>query len=144
MFGCTPQNPELMTKLEIKSNWTFRQAGENEWLPAAVPGTVHTDLLSNGKIEDPFYRLNEHDVQWIDKANWEYKTTFTVDDTILDRDRIELEFKGLDTYADIFLNGKKLLSADNMFREWKTEVKRPLKMAKTNCSLFFVHPLPKE
>jgi beta-mannosidase len=141
MFGCTPQNPELMTKLEIKSNWTFRQAGENEWLPAAVPGTVHTDLLSNGKIEDPFYRLNEHDVQWIDKANWEYKTTFTVDDTILDRDRIELEFKGLDTYADIFLNGKKLLSADNMFREWKTEVKKTLKDGENELLVVFRSPI---
>ena len=80
-----------MIQKEINENWTFSQSGKNEWLPAKVPGTVHTDLLENGKIEDPFYRLNEHDLQWIDKVDWEYKTTFTVDKSFLQKDVIELE-----------------------------------------------------
>ena len=72
--GCQEKDPNLMVKKELNENWTFNQVGKNEWLPATVPGTVHTDLMANGKIEDPFYRLNEHDVQWIDKVDWEYKT----------------------------------------------------------------------
>jgi len=51
---------------------------ETEWLPATVPGTVHTDLMANGKIEDPYFRLNEHQVQWVDKVDWEYRTHFDV------------------------------------------------------------------
>ncbi len=122
----TPKEPNLMIQREIKIGWTFNQVGEDDWLPAEVPGTVHTDLIANEKIEDPFYRLNEHDLQWIDKVDWEYKTTFTVDANILKRDRVELDFKGLDTYADVILNGQKLASTDNMFREWTIDVKEAL------------------
>lgn len=75
--GCKQKDPNLTITAEIKDGWTFRQADKEEWLPATVPGCVHTDLMKNGKIEDPFYRLNEHNLQWIDKVNWEYKTTFT-------------------------------------------------------------------
>ena len=68
----TTTSPNLMVQQEINSNWTFKQVGEDEWLPATVPGTVHTDLLANGKIEDPFYRLNELDQQWIDNIMSKY------------------------------------------------------------------------
>jgi len=64
--GCQTEitrTPELMVHKEVNDGWTFRQAGEGEWLPAEVPGTVHTDLMENDIIEDPFYLLNEHDVQ---------------------------------------------------------------------------------
>ena len=108
-LSCTKSGSDLMIEREINQNWQFSQAGKNEWLPAKVPGTVHTDLMDNGKIEDPFYRLNERDVQWIDKADWEYKTTFSVDNNILKKDVIELDFKGLDTYADVFVNGESQL-----------------------------------
>ncbi len=118
----SPKDPNLMIEKELSENWTFNQVGKNEWLPASVPGTVHTDLLNNHKIEDPFYRLNEHDAQWIDKEDWEYKTVFSLDDSFLNRDCIVLDFKGLDTYADVILNGQKILSADNMFREWQVDV----------------------
>ena len=129
MVACNPTSKDqnLMVEKEISDNWTFNQVGKTEWLPATVPGTVHTDLLANGKIEDPFYRLNELDQQWIDKVDWEYKTIFIVDKTFLNRDRVVLDFKGLDTYADVFVNGDQVLSADNMFREWQGNVKKQLK-----------------
>ncbi len=134
-------NPELMVQKEINDGWTFRQAGEGEWYPAAVPGTVHTDLMENGIIEDPYYRLNEHDVQWVDKVDWEYKTTFSVDGTVAGRDRIELDFKGLDTYADVFVNGEQVLQADNMFREWKADVKEVLKEGENELRVVLRSPI---
>ncbi len=72
------------------------------WYEATVPGCVHTDLLNNSIIEDPYYRLNERDVQWVDKKDWEYSTTFKIDKNTLDKDVVELDFKGLDTYANVF------------------------------------------
>ena len=84
-------------------------------LPAKVPGTVHLDLLENGIIEDPFFRLNEHELQWIDKLDWNYRTNFNINDFHYDFDSIELDFQGLDTYADVFLNDSMIYSADNMF-----------------------------
>jgi len=130
-----------MIQQEFEGNWTFSQVGKNEWLPATVPGTVHTDLLANNKIEDPFYRLNEHDLQWIDKVDWEYKTTFTIDKILLQKDQIELDFKGLDTYADVFVNGKKVLEADNMFREWKVNVKKAVKVGENELHVVLQSPI---
>jgi beta-mannosidase len=134
-------NPELMVQKEINEGWTFRQAGEAEWLPATVPGTVHTDLMANGIIEDPYYRLNEHDVQWVDKVDWEYKTTFNVDGAFSGKDRMELDFKGLDTYADVFVNGDQVLQADNMFREWKADVKKVLKEGENELRIVLRSPI---
>lgn len=136
-----PKDPLLMISKEINENWTFSQADKDEWLPAKVPGTVHTDLLDNGKIEDPFYRLNELDQQWIDKVDWAYKTTFIVDKSFLNRDRVVLDFKGLDTYADVFVNGKQVLSADNMFREWEADVKENLNEGENELHIHFRSPI---
>ncbi len=107
--------------------WKFSKQGAHQWHDAIVPGTIHTDLLHNKLIPDPYYRDNESRLQWIGNEDWEYKTTFTVDAPLLHKKNIELVFDGLDTYADIYLNGKLILSADNMFRQWRIDVKKILK-----------------
>ncbi|UQZ34914.1 beta-galactosidase [Paenibacillus sp. PK3_47] len=113
-----------MTKLHLElTNWEFRACGDEAWLPAVVPGTVHTDLLRNGLISDPFNGTNEHDLQWIDKKDWEYKTTLTLDESWQGLAVTELNFAGLDTYADVYVNNVHALSADNMFRAWTADVK---------------------
>ncbi len=111
------------TSIELNSNWQFRKQGNIKWYKATVPGTVHTDLLANKLIPDPYYRDNETKLQWIDKADWEYKTVFNVDSKTFAKKNIELIFHGLDTYADVYLNGKLILQADNMFRGWTVNVK---------------------
>ncbi|WP_297089222.1 glycoside hydrolase family 2 protein [uncultured Draconibacterium sp.] len=143
LAACTTNQaePNLMIQKEINTNWTFNQVGQNEWLPATVPGTVHTDLLANKKIEDPFYRLNEHDLQWIDKEDWEYKTTLTVEAALLKMDRVELDFKGLDTYADVMLNGQQIASTDNMFREYTINAKKVLKPGDNELHIVFRSPI---
>lgn len=72
-----------------------------------MPGVVHTDLMDNKIIEDPFFRLNERGMQWIDKEDWIYQTTFQLTPEMMGRENIDLIFKGLDTYADVYLNEKK-------------------------------------
>lgn len=142
MFAaCQKKDASLVSVQEIKDGWSFRQADKDEWLPAIVPGCVHTDLLANGKIEDPFYRLNEHKLQWIDKVNWEYKTTFVVDAVTFGRDRIALDFKGLDTYADVYVNDSLVLSADNMFREWMPNIKPVVKQGENQLRILFRSPI---
>ncbi|MQY80488.1 MAG: glycoside hydrolase family 2 protein [Bacteroidetes bacterium] len=144
IFSCSvkkkDQNSELIS-IEINSNWKFKQADKYEWLPATIPGTVHTDLLNNGKIEDPYYRLNEKDQQWIDKADWEYQTTFNVTSGIMAKNNIWLEFMGLDTYADIYLNGQKILTADNMFREWRVDCKEFLRKGENVLRVYLASPI---
>jgi beta-mannosidase len=96
------------------------------WLPATVPGTVHTDLLANGTIGDPFWRLNEKDQQWIERESWEYRTTLSLGPETLARGQAELVFDGLDTYAEVYVNGTQVLWATNMFRSWRANVKPQL------------------
>ncbi|EGF91456.1 glycosyl hydrolase family 2, sugar binding domain protein [Asticcacaulis biprosthecium C19] len=128
---------------DITTGWEFRQADSNDWLKASVPGTVHTDLLNNGKIEDPFYRVNERDQQWIDKKDWEYRTTLTLDAKTLAHDNVELHFAGLDTYADVYINDTKVLSADNMFREWTVDIKPHARPGANSLRIYFHSPIAK-
>jgi len=139
--SCQPKDPSLLVVKEVHEGWQFSEAGKEDWLPANVPGCVHTDLLTNKKIEDPFYRLNEHKLQWIDKKDWVYKTTFSLKRSLLRHDRVVLDFKGLDTYADIFVNGEKIDSTDNMFREYRVDVKPFLKTGDNELKILFHSPI---
>ena len=134
-------NEQSNSKLLINNNWLFKAIEDSIWLPATVPGCVHTDLLANNIIEDPFYRLNEHNIQWIDKKDWCYKTTFFVKKDILKMDIVELNFKGLDTYANVFLNDKLILNADNMFMSWVISCKDILKPGRNNLRIIFESPI---
>ena len=118
--------------------WQFKQnRGSGNWYKATVPGVVHTDLMANGIIDDPFYRLNERGVQWVDKEDWIYEAVFTANSDILNKECIELVFEGLDTYADVYLNDKLLLSADNMFRRWSIDIKGHLRTGENRLKVYF-------
>ena len=121
--------------------WTFREAGTGEWLAATVPGSVHTDLLANGRIEDPFYRMNERRVQWVDKTDWEYRTTLELAPETLAQSRIELVFYGLDTYAEVCLNDVPLLHADNMFRTWTADIKARARAGRNDLRIVLRSPV---
>jgi beta-mannosidase len=126
---------------ELSRRWQFREAGTGDWKPATVPGTVHTDLLANGTIPDPFYRTNEHDLQWIDKKDWEYRTTLDIGAAMLAHDHVELCFAGLDTYADVYLNDTLVLQADNMFRAWTADIKPHAKAGKNVLRIVLRSPI---
>ncbi|NNE68032.1 MAG: glycoside hydrolase family 2 protein, partial [Pyrinomonadaceae bacterium] len=106
-----------------------------------VPGSVHTDLLAHGLIPDPFYRNNEKKLQWIGKTNWEYETSFEIAGQTYSRERLELVFEGLDTYANVFLNGKEILKADNMFRRWRVNIKEHAKIGENRLRIVFRSPI---
>ena len=126
---------------QIHSGWQFREAGKTDWYNATVPGCVHTDLLANKLIDDPFYRDNEKKQQWIDKKDWEYKTTFRVTAQTLARENVELVFDGLDTYAVVYLNEQLVLKADNMFRTWRVNAKPALKTGENTLRIVFRSPV---
>jgi len=130
-----------MYEIALNSNWKFRQSNAEKWQPATVPGCVHTDLLQNGIIQDPFFRTNERSLQWIDKQDWEYITEFAIGEDLLAFSNLELFFKGLDTYADVYLNDKLVLSANNMFREWTVDVKPFLKKGTNKLRIHFKSPI---
>jgi beta-mannosidase len=107
-----------MKTQSLNGEWQFRQVDSTEWLPAQVPGGVHTDLLALDLIPDPFVADNEKAVQWVAESDWEYQSQFTVESSLLLEEHIVLVCEGLDTLAEVIFNGTSLGHAENMFREY--------------------------
>ncbi len=141
LVACNSRKPKTNMEIELNKNWILIQAKTGTEYNATVPGCVHTDLLNNKAIEDPYYRTNEKDLQWIDKEDWSYTSEFEVSEEVLAYKSTELLFKGLDTYADVYLNDSLILKADNMFREWEVDCKPFLKQGKNNLKVYFHSPI---
>ncbi|WP_439152240.1 beta-mannosidase [Winogradskyella sp.] len=126
-FSCQPKHDVPVT-IEIDNNWQFKKVTDSTWYSATVPGNVFSDLLKHQLIEDPFIGNNEKKVQWVSETDWEFKTMFSIDEKILEKKHIELNFEGIDTYASVYLNDSLILKANNAFREWQVDVKPFLKL----------------
>ncbi|MEN9907249.1 MAG: hypothetical protein RLZZ540_390 [Bacteroidota bacterium] len=137
------QSPSDVLEREINSNWTFKEINGEHKGRAVVPGTIHTDLIANKLIEDPFYRTNEEKLQWIDKKDWEYATILTITSKEFAKNNIVLNFEGLDTYADVYLNDKLILQANNMFRTWEINVKPLVKLGANQLRVLLHSPVKK-
>ncbi len=130
-----------MLKQSMAGAWKFRQFGTEEWLPASVPGGVHTDLLALGRIPDPFVGDNERRVAWVAQKDWEYARAFDVQPEVMQRGQIWLVCDGLDTLASLTLNGQPLGSTDNMFRQYRWDVKALLKAEGNELRISFESPV---
>ena len=141
-----------MNKIDLNGAWEFKAvdkyrrlpkeiSGITEWMSGAVPGTVHTDLLTNGKIPDPFYRMNEEDVQWVDSQQWVYRREFEVDEKFLKEKSIELVAEGLDTYSSIRINNRRLGTTADMFVEHRFNAKRFLRKGTNHIEILFDSPV---
>lgn len=140
-FTIAAQNNINSFALDV--NWKFRQADGADWHEAIVPGCVHTDLMRNNLIKDPFIGANEKECQWVEQKDWIYESApFEVEDSILDRAVVRMRFGGLDTYADVFLNEKLLVNADNAFRSWEIDVRKILKKSGNVLRILFHSPIP--
>ncbi len=138
-------------QVAIDGGWTFRLApGHAEggkhpeasaWHAARVPGTVHTDLFASKLIADPYVGAPEAGLQWIGLADWEYRTTFNAPATALRSARSDLVFEGLDTFAEVWLNGARVLDADNAFRTWRVPVQGKLRAAGNELRIVFHSPI---
>ncbi|WP_051568432.1 glycoside hydrolase family 2 protein [Crocinitomix catalasitica] len=141
IIRCENSNQIPTHKIQLSAEWTFKQTDKMEWFPATVPGVVHTDLLANQLIEDPYWENNELELQWIENESWSYKNEFLVDEKQLEFENITIDFEGLDTYAKVYLNGSLLLKADNMFRSWKKDIKENLIIGKNELLIVFESPI---
>jgi len=121
--------------IPLTDHWQFKY--KDQWLATHIPSSIHTDLFSYKLIDDPYYGDNEKKLQWIEQQSWEYRTNFIMDQKTLDQDHIELVFKGLDTYAAVYLNEQLILQAQNMFREWRVDCKAILQPGQNQLRIVF-------
>jgi beta-mannosidase len=126
-----------MKTIDLSGEWRLVRAATKEAVPALVPGDTHSALLAALKIPDPYVGMNELDVQWVGREDWSYERDFNVEKGFLAEEKILLSCDSLDTIADIFLNGKKIGHADNMFLRWRFDAKPFLRPGKNSIRIFF-------
>ena len=118
----------------------MKECGSEEWIPAAVPGSVFGDLLAAGKMEEPWYRDNELDALARMEKDYCYETEFDADEELLSCDEVLLIFHGLDTLATVSLNGEVIAEADNMHRCYEFPVKSLLRLRQNRLNVLFHSP----
>ena len=142
----------MLKKIYLNNNWYFslsknynssnssidERLKTSKSFPATVPGTIHTDLLKNKLIDDPFYSDNEMKMTWIPECDWVYQTKFNFKDST--KNNIDLIFDGLDTVCEIYLNDIKLGGTDNMFLSYKYSVKDILKSIDNTLKIIIKSP----
>lgn len=129
-----------MKARELNQNWTMRCVEDLQWQEAIVPGTVYTDLLRNGNMENPYWKDNEDAICSLMEKDYEYQCTFQGEETS-ELSSVFLRFEGLDTVADIYLNNVHLGNAESMHRIWEYSVKDILLSGENTLKVVFHSPL---
>lgn len=123
------RRPTCVERRLLHDGWTLQLSEAGAGTPsehtdievaATVPGCVHTDLLSAGLIDDPDVGTAEDDQHWIARSAWRYSTSF-----VWDRDEgghVDLVCEGLDTVAQVRLNGQLVAETHNMHRTYRFPV----------------------
>lgn len=119
----------MREQVPLSQGWQYKEDDRGTWQPASeVPGSIHTDLLHNGRIPDPFVDLNELAVRWVAEREWHYRRTISADELrprngqVGGQGQVDLVFEGLDTFATVHLNGSRVLVTDNMFLSHRVNV----------------------
>jgi beta-mannosidase len=120
------EKPNVVVQ-NLNQGWTLTSDTLSINMQVDVPSVVQQSLYENGLIPHPYLGTVENQLLWISDHPWDYTLHFDADKELFEKENVELVFEGLDTYAEVSLNGYELFSADNQFREWKTEVKPFLK-----------------
>lgn len=143
----------MNNKFYLCENW-FLKLGENisqltpdgikkiKKIKAYVPGTVHTDLLKNNLIDDPFYSDNEEELQWISESDWIYWTTFDYQHIkAVNSLPVKLVFEGVDTIAKVYFNDTLLGYTSNMFMKYEFDVTKLIKSKNNELKVYFESPI---
>ena len=135
LASCTKH--QNVIEQSLSQGWTLTGDTLNIKIPVTVPSVVQQNLYEAGLIPHPYLGVVEDELLWISNHPWTYATQFNVNQKMLEEDVVELVFEGIDTYAEVYLNGEKLFDADNQFRIWKQDVKPLLKPQDNRLELFF-------
>lgn len=135
LFSCV--NYSNTADQSLNEGWNLQTDTLNIDLQVNVPSVAQSDLFEAGIIPNPYLGKVEQDLQWIPQHHWDYSLTFNVEDAVFEKDNIELVFNGLDTYADVFLNGEKIIHSDNMFLQYSKDVKKLLRKENNELKVHF-------
>lgn len=136
MLSCGDKHANPLIQ-NLNDSWNVTTDTLDINMQVDVPSVIIADMYEEGRIPHPYYSDVEPSLLWIPQREWVYTLNFDADDNVIKEDVIELVFEGLDTYADVWLNGKHLFYADNMFRTWTCDVEDILKEKDNNIKIKF-------
>jgi beta-mannosidase len=129
----------IMKILSLNGNWHMQRGDGTNKIPASVPGTVYSDLLRAGKMEDPYYRDNEDSARDLLDYEYIYSREFDVPEEYVSLNAI-LHCEGLDTLADIVINGIKVAFVNNMHRTWEFCINDYINAGTNSITIKFYSP----
>ncbi|WP_417249106.1 beta-mannosidase [Celeribacter sp.] len=118
--------------LNLHNNWNFRDDAGEYSVPVTLPFDAVSALHAAGKIADPYWGRNEYDLRWIAERDWVATSTFTLEET-----GVELLVEGLDGVVEVFVNGMRILEADNAFRTWRLDLSEVARVGENDIELRF-------
>lgn len=122
-------------------NWEISKAYRNKWFPVKIPCSVQPAMFQNNRISDPFKGDIEENFEFIAQNDWTYRTTLHISAEQFKAKSIKINFEGIETYSDIYINGRKIGSSDNMFRSFEYELKPELKVGDNSIEVYCLAPL---
>ena len=131
----------MTEQVNLGGAWRMREADNETWHSAHVPGSVYADLMADGTMPNPFWRATELDAFERMKKDYVYQRTFTVSEAQLAHAHVELVCEGLDTLAHVSLNGREIAFADNMHITWVWDVKEQLHAGENTLEIRFDSPI---
>ena len=138
---------DKMKQQLLSSGWMLTIPEDNVYhigpdpIPATIPGSVYSCLLENKLMPDPYWRDNELDALKLMENDFLFTEHFVPEKEVLSSDRVILKFDGIDTIADITLNGIFLGHTENMHRSFEFDVKELLKEGENELAVKFFSPL---
>ena len=129
-----------MQTLDLTGNWSLRAKNDSTVIPAQVPGDNVSALLAARRIPDPYWADNELQVQWIGRTDWIYERRFNLTAAMLAEQSVFLNCDGLDTFATIFINDRRVAISENMFARLRVEVKQFLRVGPNTLRIEFASP----
>lgn len=123
-------------KFYLNGTWQLKKADETLLCPVEIPGSVLSGLTEHGLLEDPFYRMNEYPARELLKNDFIFSREFELKK---EEGRVyTLCCDGIDTVADIFINGIPVKHVDNMHLRYRILCTNILKNG-TNSIVVKIH-----
>jgi len=104
----------------------------NQRIKCTLPGDIHSALIEEKIIPDPYFGTNELDIQWVGKCDWILEREFQIEKT----ENSSISFTFLDTAADVYINDIIAIKANNMFRKWDADISDKLKQGTNKIKIY--------
>ena len=129
-FQLTSSDPSVIDPVGLA-------ADTHEWIEAVVPGGVHETLIAAGIITHPYVKDHEKDCHWVEDRAWWYRGTVPIP---AGDDPLVLTLTGVDTVADIWVNGHHVGRHANQYRPFQVTLP-PIDANKAKVLIRFAPPL---